>query len=136
MISLLQSEKLLTCPQQFVHHHFALVETWREVSKVLSANSLILKIWVAWGQEQANVLFSVKRIKARESESSQIRAESKGQRILRRKNSKTVVDTFHPNALMKKQQDVWENIEEQMKNIISQGDFIREHLQFLKVCLK
>ena len=34
-----------------------------QVSKVLPPSSLILKIWLAWGDEQQNVLFTVKRVR-------------------------------------------------------------------------
>ena len=43
----------------------------RQVSKVLSPNSLIAKIWLAWGEEQQNVLFTVKRIKTERREAGQ-----------------------------------------------------------------
>ena len=35
---------------------------------MLSPNSLIAKIWLAWGEEQQNVLFTVKRIKTERRE--------------------------------------------------------------------
>jgi len=53
----------LDCPQDQVHLHFALVEVWRGVSKVLSPSASILRIWEAWAQEQASVSFVVKRIR-------------------------------------------------------------------------
>lgn len=53
----------LDCPQDQVHLHFALVEVWRGVSKVLSASASILRIWEAWAHEQASVSFVVKRIR-------------------------------------------------------------------------
>ena len=143
MISLLNTEKLLDCTEDTVHLHYALVESWREVSKVLSANSLILKIWTAWGEEQQNVDFTVKRIKNKRRKDQEKLHEnhdidvqekrSKAQKRLKRRNSRNSVDTFHPNALVKNRQSACNDIQLQMKKIISQGDAIRKHLDKLKV---
>jgi len=51
------------CPREQVHLHYALVEVWRGVSKVLSPSSSILAIWSAWAEEQPDVSFIVKRIR-------------------------------------------------------------------------
>ena len=56
-------EHLLDCEEEDVSLHYVLVEKWREVEKILKPTSLISKIWNAWSDEQANVKFSVKRIK-------------------------------------------------------------------------
>ena len=87
---------------------------FRQVSKVLSPNSLILKIWLAWDEEQPNVMFSVKRIKndKRSSTTSntivQSSLETNGQdarsrKTVKRRNSskigtgsKQALDTVHP----------------------------------------
>ena len=87
---------------------------FRQVSKVLSPNSLILKIWLAWDEEQPNVMFSVKRIKndKRNSTTSntivQSSLETNGQdarsrKTVKRRNSskigtgsKQALDTVHP----------------------------------------
>ena len=87
---------------------------FRQVSKVLSPNSLILKIWLAWDEEQPNVMFSVKRIKndKRSSTTSktivQSSSETHGQdarsrKTVKRRNSskigtgsKQALDTVHP----------------------------------------
>lgn len=142
MISLLETENLLDCAEETVHHHFALIESWREVSKVLPANSLILKIWTAWGEEQENVSFTVKRIKnpkreKREVISSKNQSVSeenkcKAQKRLKRRNSSNSHDTLHPKALAKSRQTMSKDIQEQMKKIISQGEIIRRHLDQLK----
>lgn len=85
----------------------------RQVSKVLSPNSLIAKIWLAWGEEQQNVLFTVKRIKTERREAGQEGGENQpavlqsGQecprprKSVKRRNSKATtgkqpVDTVHP----------------------------------------
>ena len=125
-----------------VHHHFALVETWREVSKVLPANSLILKIWMAWAEEAQNVSFSVKRIrnpkplilkKPEETKEESSEYNRKSHQRVRRRNSRNSVDTFHPRALAKLSKNISDDIQDQMKKIISQGEVIRKHLTHLKV---
>ena len=85
----------------------------RQVSKVLSPNSLIAKIWLAWGEEQPNVLFTIKRIKTerreaeREDGDTPALVEQPGQecqrprKSVKRRNSKAAagkqpVDTVHP----------------------------------------
>ena len=79
----------------------------RQVSKVLSPNSLISKIWLAWGEEQPNVLFTVKRIKAESRESEAVAIGESAQesqrtrKSVKRRNSKATVgkqpvDTVHP----------------------------------------
>ena len=143
MISLLETENLLDCAEETVHHHFALIESWREVSKVLPANSLILKIWTAWGEEQENVSFTVKRIKnPRREKSEEMTSKNqsvseenkcKAQKRLKRRNSSNSHDTLHPKALAKSRQSMSKDIQEQMKKIISQGEIIRQHLDQLKV---
>ena len=106
----MKTENLLSCSEELVHHHFALVETWREVSKVLPANSLILKIWMAWAEEAQNVSFSVKRIrnpkplilkKSEETQEESSEYNRKSHQRVRRRNSRNSVDTYHPRALAK-----------------------------------
>ena len=146
MISLLKTEKLLDCSEDSVHHHYALVESWREVSKVLPANSLILKIWIAWGEEQQNVAFTVKRIRNPRKEKTENVAGfptnsideqnlSKGQKRIRRRNSRSTYDTLHPKAFSKHRNSMSKDIQEQMKKIINQGEAIRKHLDQIKVKL-
>jgi len=142
MISLLKTEKLFDCSEETVHHHYALVESWREVSKVLPANSLILKIWIAWGEEQQNVAFTVKRIKnPRKDRSDKTFSDinpvneqnlSKGQKRIKRRNSRSTYDTLHPKAFSKSRHSMSKDIQEQMKKIINQGETIRRHLDLIK----
>jgi len=139
MISLLKTEKLFDGPEETVHHHYALVESWREVSKVLPANSLILKIWIAWGEEQQNVAFTVKRIKNPRKGKPDTTAQpvneenlSKGQKRLKRRNSRNNYDTLHPKAFSKNRHSMSKDIQEQMKKIITQGETIRKHLDQIK----
>jgi len=139
MISLLKTEKLFDGPEETVHHHYALVESWREVSKVLPANSLILKIWIAWGEEQQNVAFTVKRIKNPRKGKPDTTAQpvneenlSKGQKRLKRRNSRNNYDTLHPKAFSKNRHSMSKDIQEQMKKIITQGETIRRHLDQIK----
>ena len=85
-----------------------LCSLFRQVSKVLSPNSLIWKIWRAWDEEQPNVMFTVKRIKndrrAKEGgQGSQAEAgqDSRPRKSVKRRNSKMgsrpcAVDTLHP----------------------------------------
>ena len=78
----------------------------RQVSKVLSPNSLIWKIWRAWDEEQPNVMFAVKRIKGDrrskevKTEGSRTEADSRPRKSVKRRNSKIgskhCVDTLHP----------------------------------------
>jgi len=142
LISLLKTETLLQCPEDYVHHHYALVESWREVSKVLPANSLILKIWSAWGEEQQNVSFTVKTVKNKRKEDPGKVEETeqnvrKVQKRLRRRNSRNSpnqpVDTLHPKAFARNKQIIGHEIEDQMKKIIKQGDIIKRHLLQLKL---
>ena len=46
-----------------MNQHYALLESWRGVTKLLSGNSLILRIWRSWSAEQDHVSFVVKRIR-------------------------------------------------------------------------
>ena len=43
--------------------HYALLESWRGVTKLLNPASPILRIWLAWAAEQQHVTFVVKRIR-------------------------------------------------------------------------
>jgi len=54
---------MLNCPQFDVNLYYVLVEKWRDVEKILKPDSLILKIWNSWSEEQPNVKFTVKKIK-------------------------------------------------------------------------
>ena len=54
---------ILECEEADVNQHYALLESWRGVTKLLSGNSLILRIWRAWSAEQEHVSFVVKRIR-------------------------------------------------------------------------
>lgn len=129
LVSLLRTSSLLPAVEQeeMVHHNYALVERWREVSKVLPPTSLILKIWTAWGEEQDCVSFTVKRVKRgpeREEEE-----EAGGRRRVRRRSSKAG-DTLHPRALVRGSRE--KELHLQMKKIISQGERIRRTLATLK----
>ena len=53
----------MQCEEADVNQHYALLESWRGVTKLLSGNSLILRIWRAWSAEQEHVSFVVKRIR-------------------------------------------------------------------------
>ena len=83
---------------------------------MLSPNSLIAKIWLAWGEEQQNVLFTVKRIKTERREAGREAVEEgattpsvvetgqecqRARKSVKRRNSKVTtgkqpVDTVHP----------------------------------------
>ncbi len=87
-----------------------LVEQWRGVERPLSHQSKVLKLWQAWGEEQPQVRFVVKRITS-SSSSSQIdglqkRPQSQlstSRRKARRRNSSRIsssADTLHPSALL------------------------------------
>jgi len=147
LVAVLQSESLLDCDEEVVHHHFALVETWRQVSKVLSPNSLILKIWLAWDEEQSNVMFSVKRIKNDKrtlstnsskdvQQTLETGQDARSRKTVKRRNSKigtsSKLDTVHPRALNRSKQMVCKEIQDQMKKIINQGEIIRKHLENMK----
>ena len=62
-MEVLRSLNILECEEAEVNQHYALLESWRGVTKLLSGNSLILRIWRAWSAEQEHVSFVVKRIK-------------------------------------------------------------------------
>lgn len=61
--------------------HYALLESWRGVTKLLNGNSPILRIWLAWAAEQPHVTFVVKRIRNPRvsSSSSKVLDDSVGQ---------------------------------------------------------
>jgi len=140
---ILLAEGLLDIPEEDVNNHFALVEMWGGVTKVLSGNSPILRIWRAWADEQPNVCFKVKRIRNPKHERepsitkpnaggnnnliekmrNHVKAEEVAQKakakITRRNSSinrqKRPPDTFHPNAHTKNKQELCESIEEKLK---------------------
>ena len=60
---MLKSLDILECEEADVDQHYALLESWRGVTKLLSGNSLILRIWRSWSAEQDHVSFVVKRIR-------------------------------------------------------------------------
>jgi len=63
IVEVLKSLNILECEEAEVNQHYALLESWRGVTKLLSGNSLILRIWRAWSAEQEHVSFVVKRIR-------------------------------------------------------------------------
>ena len=58
----LKAERLIDVSDCENNTHYELVEMWRGVTKVLSGNSPILRIWIAWADEQSNVCLIVKRM--------------------------------------------------------------------------
>ena len=60
---MLKSLSILECEEAEVNQHYALLESWRGAEKLLDGNSLILRIWRAWSDEQEHVSFVVKRIR-------------------------------------------------------------------------
>jgi len=63
IIEVLKCLNILECEEADVNQHYALLESWRGVTKLLSGNSLILRIWRSWSAEQDHVSFVVKRIR-------------------------------------------------------------------------
>ena len=60
---MLKSLHILECEEAEVNQHYALLESWRGVTKLLGGDSFILRIWRAWSAEQEHVSFVVKRIR-------------------------------------------------------------------------
>jgi len=156
----LKAESLLDVSESDVSIHYALVEMWRGVTKVLSGNSPILRIWKAWADEQSNVCFIVKRIRNprhdRESSISKptgignvnliekmrnhVKEEETTQKtkkkITRRNSSinrqRRPPDTLHPNAVNKNKKELCESIEEKMKVMLLQSESLKEEISKLQ----
>jgi len=159
----LQAANLLDVCESDVNTHYALVEMWRGVTKVLKGNSPILRIWKAWADEQPNVCFIVKRFRNpqhdRESSISKptgsgnvnliekMRTHVKEEEIsqktrkkLARRNSsinrqRRPPDTLHPNAVSKNKQELCESIEEKMKVMLLQSESLKEEIAKLDLKL-
>ena len=130
-----------TCQQ------LVLVEQWRGVERPLSNSSRILKLWQAWGEEQGQVKFIVKRIV---NSNSDVTARSNlaingnsashisSHRKTRRRNSKltssrsSLADTVHPSALIKQHSTSTSDIERLMRIILTQGETIHSQLKKLQ----
>jgi len=152
----LMAESLLDVPESEVITHYALVEMWRGVTKVLNGNSPILRIWKAWADEQVNVCFVVKRIKNPkqvltttkdvknyniiEKMRAHVKEEELSQktkkRVTRRNSSihrqKKTPDTFHPNAVNKNKKELCESIEEKMRVMILQSEALKNEIYNLQ----
>jgi len=156
----LQAANLLDVCESDVNTHYALVEMWRGVTKVLNGNSPILRIWKAWADEQPNVCFIVKRFRNprhdRESSISKptgsgnvnliekMRTHVKEEEIsqktrkkLARRNSsinrqRRPPDTLHPNAVNKNKQELCESIEEKMRVMLLQSESLKEEIAKLQ----
>eukprot|EP00090_Calanus_glacialis_P009527 TRINITY_DN17912_c0_g1_i1.p1 TRINITY_DN17912_c0_g1~~TRINITY_DN17912_c0_g1_i1.p1 ORF type:complete len:485 (+),score=87.12 TRINITY_DN17912_c0_g1_i1:234-1688(+) len=154
------AEHLLDVSESDINIHYALVEMWRGVTKVLSGNSPILRIWKAWADEQSNVCFIVKRIRnpRHDRESSISKPAGSGnynliekmrnhvkeeeitqktkKKITRRNSSinrqRRPPDTFHPNAVKKDKQELCESIEEKMRVMILQSEALKEEISKLQ----
>jgi len=152
----------LDCPKDQVHLHFALVEVWRGVSKVLSPSASILRIWQAWAHEQASVSFVVKRIrhpkleeanhvqpggilpcKTRLEEMRQsVREADVGQasrkKVARRTSSlarrhQRGADTLHPKAAERSREELRVGIQARMRMMMSQKETIERELAKLQL---
>jgi len=156
----LQAANLLDVCESDVNTHYALVEMWRGVTKVLNGNSPILRIWKAWADEQPNVCFIVKRIRNprhdRESSISKptgsgnvnliekmrnhVKEEEISQKtrkkLTRRHSSlnrqRKPPDTLHPNAVNKNKQELCESIEEKMRAMLLQSESLKEEIAKLQ----
>jgi len=160
VIGVLKAANLLEVPESDVNTHYALVEMWRGVTKVLSGNSPILRIWKAWADEQPNVCFIVKRIRnpRHDRESSISKSAGTGnynfiekmrnhvkeeeitqktkKKITRRNSSinrqRRPPDTLHPNAVNKNKQELCESIEEKMRAMLLQSEALKEEISKLQ----
>ncbi|XP_022088350.1 ras association domain-containing protein 9-like [Acanthaster planci] len=74
-------------------HCFSLFERWRGCERVLSPRTRLYKLWKAWGDEQKNVRFTLKRSTSGEPHPEEIGDELIGQGI--RKSA-----TGHPSGKM------------------------------------
>ena len=66
-------------------NQLALVEQWRGVERPLSDSSKILKLWLAWGEERAQVKFVVKRVSSSSSSGGALPTAAAGGGTLDRK---------------------------------------------------
>jgi len=153
----------LDCPKDQVHLHFALVEVWRGVSKVLNSSASILRIWQAWAHEQASVSFVVKRIrrpklveepnntqpgsimpcKTRLEEMRQsVRETDAGQasrkKVARRTSSlarrhQRGADTLHPKAVDRSREELRIGIQTRMRMMMAQKETIERELAKLQL---
>lgn len=119
-------------------NHYTLVEHWRGVERPLSRNSKILKLWLAWGDEQNHVKFVVKktRVKDQEQENLTTKKSARTRNKVRRRNSNSSVgsktsDTMHPKVLSRHRGSSKSSpdIQEMMKVILNQGQVIYQELQ-------
>ncbi|TRY73414.1 hypothetical protein TCAL_14659 [Tigriopus californicus] len=120
-------------------NQFTLVEHWRGVERPLSRNSKILKLWLAWGDEQNHVKFVVKKTRVKDHQDQENLTSKKSARTrnkVRRRNSNSSVgskasDTMHPKVLSKQRGSSKSSpdIQEMMKVILNQGQVIYQELQ-------
>ena len=119
--------------------NFCLVEKWRKIERPLGPGSKVLRVWLAWGQDNTEVKLVVKR---------NVSATQSGPALeparVRRKRSKMVkkADTVHPRyvpdcsviinqrvesfiisrTLMEEKEKCKDSIQKLMKIIITQGN--------------
>ena len=139
--------------------HYALVEVWRGVNRVIQSDTPILSLWRSWAEEQVNVCFVVKRIKnprplpplpqsenklekmrAEISSSKPRRTETGGQnkRLLRRNSSvnrqRKPPDIFHPKLLKQSREELMVTIESSIKDIVKRSEQLKQEIGKLEKC--
>jgi len=105
---------------------FVLVERWRRVERPLRAESALLRIWKAWGDEAKDVQFILKRVSSRA-------ASGKRQKV-KRTNSKLLTRLAEglPSESEAEVASMQGNIQALLKIIISQRETIQTQLGNLK----
>jgi len=140
--------------------HYALVEVWRGVNRVIQSDTPILSLWRSWAEEQINVCFVVKRnknprplpplppsenklekMRAEISSSKPRRTEAGGgqsKRLLRRNSSvnrqRKPPDIFHPKLLKQSREELMVNIESSIKDIVKRSEQLKLEIGKLEKC--
>lgn len=139
VLSLVRAERdLLAKPKDSIGEtsaKYVLVEQWRGVEKPLNNGSKILKLWQAWGEEQKDVKFVVKRLSSHKVSvpASSPSSEVKRKYVRRKTSSASRRDTVHPKVFHENSVDSQEllddNIEQMMKIIVAQGKVVKDELK-------
>ncbi|XP_059610667.1 ras association domain-containing protein 10 isoform X2 [Phlebotomus argentipes] len=119
---------------------YVITERWRRVEQILDSRTRILKIWSAWGEAQAEVKLTLRRVERHQRRSPSVencdsgRGSPTGSAIVRRRRHRaakstaawiTHAQTPHPRTQRA-------TIERLMKLILEQGETIQHQLSRLR----
>ncbi|XP_055716599.1 ras association domain-containing protein 10 isoform X2 [Phlebotomus papatasi] len=119
---------------------YVITERWRRVEQILDGRTKILKIWSAWGEAQAEVKLTLRRVERHRRRSPSVencdsgRGSPTGSAIVRRRRHRaakssaawiTHAQTPHPRTQRA-------TIERLMKLILEQGETIQQQLSRLR----